>query len=102
MDEFRKSFDQLSSTHRIKRAVAQAKRVADVTIGELAGHLIHAPLRQPLLPCLLAHTATSPSVRICTLDPGVDLAKSKLLHDDGSLTISKSWPLEQVCLYHNG
>ena len=96
LGEVQTSFEQISKSKRANSAIERARRHADKALGELAGGLVRQPRRVPRVPCLLTHTATTPSVRICTLDPRIDVAQSKLLHDDGALTISKSWPLEQL------
>ena len=96
MREVQSSFEALSEGRQAKQAMDRVRGAVDKSIADLARGLVSPPLRTPHLPCLLTHTSTTPSVRICTLDPRVDAARSKLLHDDGALTVSRSWPLEQL------
>ena len=47
------------------------------------------------LPCLLTKTSTTPSFRMCTLDPSIDKT-SKLLHKEGSFELVSHWPLDNL------
>ena len=47
------------------------------------------------LPCLLVHSSSRPSFRICTLDPTVHKV-SKLIHTSGHLELVSHWPLNRL------
>ena len=47
------------------------------------------------LPCLLVHSSSQPSFRICTLDPTVHKV-SKLIHTSGHLELVSHWPLNRL------
>lgn len=49
---------------------------------------------QPL-PCLLVHSSSRPSFRICTLDPSIH-AVSKIIHSSGHLELVSHWPLRRL------